>query len=91
MDNTDKILVKAIEEINNQLEDDKKLIYKQDELIQAEGSTLDSLAMLTFIGILEDELKTSGVNVDLMDILMSGDKEGVLARISTLEEFLNKQ
>ena len=91
MDNADKILMKVIEEINNQLEDSKKLICKQDELLQAEGSTLDSLAMLTFVGILEDELRISGINIDFMDILMSGDEEGVLANIGSLTEFLNKQ
>jgi len=86
MDKVDKILENLVNEINIQLDDEQKLNNSDEELLAIEGSKLDSLALLSFISILEEN--TAEYDIDFMDIIMSGDENKIFETVGSLKNFL---
>jgi len=86
MNEINNIIDKAIAEINCQLDSELQLEHIDDELLASEGSKLDSLALLSFIAVLEEN--TSEYGIDFMDIVMSGDENKIFQTIGSLKQFL---
>ena len=87
MNNVEELVKSVINEINSHLVADKKLKNVIDEKLNSEGSKLDSLAMLTFISILEEQVS----DIDFMDILMGGDEDKILETIGSLTTYLKNK
>lgn len=88
MKEINNIVDNTIDEINLQLDDEQQLEKMDTELLASEGSKLDSLALLSFISILEEN--ASQYEVDFMDIVMSGDEYKVFETIGNLKQFLSE-
>jgi len=87
MNNVEELVKSVINEINSHLVEDNKLKNVRDEKLNSEGSKLDSLAMLTFISILEEQVS----DIDFMDILMGGDEDKILETIGSLTTYLKNK
>lgn len=83
------IMKKAIEELNEQLDDDKQLVYDKELRLIGKNAVIDSMEFVTFISILEDYI----VDETDKDVRIVSDKAFSRERspfysIQTLEEFI---
>lgn len=81
----------AIEETNLQLEGGVQLTAHDEQIIQGEGSPLDSLGLLLFITEVEVRLKTINPALNLVDLLMSMEHEADFRTVGSLKNYLNNQ
>ena len=87
-----KEIVKAsVEELNEQLDDDKMIVFSEDIRLIGSKSTLDSMDFVTLITIIEERISDQ---MDI-DIHIVSDKAFSMERspfytIGTLIEFINE-
>jgi hypothetical protein len=84
-----KIIVDAIDELNEQLDDGKKLAYGEDVKLIGKNASIDSMEFVTFITIIE-ELISDELDEDIRivsDKAFSRERSPFLS-LQSLEEFI---
>ena len=84
-----QIIFNAIDEINEQRSDDKKLEKSLDIAIYGQSGALDSLSLVNFIVSIEDKLiETFDVTLTLADEKAMSQKNSPFSTISNLVEYI---
>ncbi|MDE6433385.1 MAG: hypothetical protein K2L07_04075 [Lachnospiraceae bacterium] len=84
-----EIIMDSIEELNEQLDDDRQLVYSEDVRLIGKKAAIDSMEFVTFITIIEERISDE---LD-KDIRIVSDKAFSRERspfysFETLEEFI---
>jgi len=85
------ILSQAVNESNRQLPAERALNTQDDCPIAAQGGSLDSLGLITFLAALESAASKSGHRVDLLNEDSLTSKEEFFANVATVKQTLARQ
>lgn len=79
----------AIDEVNRQLPPDNRIEKSPTTPLLGDGSTLDSLSLISFLVAFEEALEEAhGIRHDLLDDRFLGDPSGPLMSIESLAVFI---
>ena len=70
MNNLDKIINDSVDSINKQLPKEKNISKVEDFEILGKNSNFDSMALINFVLIVEENLKKDHSNLNLLNFLM---------------------
>tara|TARA_Y100001958_G_scaffold158296_1_gene155723 strand:+ start:2407 stop:2691 length:285 start_codon:yes stop_codon:yes gene_type:complete len=86
-----KIILDTINDFNEDLEPNDKMSTNLDDVIYGDGSSLDSLGLVSFIVGLEEELEDAfGKSISLADEKAMSQKSNPYKSIDSLSEFILK-
>ena len=83
-----QIIRKAIEELNELLPNNKKILVADSSPLVSEDSNLESIDLVNLFVNLEENLRKNNFNLSFDDIIKEADK---FDTIGSLELFLNKK
>jgi|TARA_B110000444_G_scaffold206756_1_gene200415 hypothetical protein len=86
-----KIIKFAIEEINKQLPKKKNISSEEDFEILGSKSNFDSMALINFILIVEEKLKSKKKNLNLLNYLMEQMNSSKSYKISNFIKDIEKK
>ncbi len=86
-----KIIKIAIKEINKQLPKKKNILSEEDFEILGSKSNFDSMALINFILIVEEKLKSKKKNLNLLNYLMEQMNSGKSYKISNFIKDIEKK
>jgi acyl carrier protein len=84
-----KIIYDVIDEINEQLTEEKRLEKSSNTIIVGEGGVLDSLGVINFLVSLEDRVATqTGQPVALLKDDLIDEQSGTLRTVESISEYI---
>tara|TARA_Y100000590_G_C15678416_1_gene998863 strand:+ start:395 stop:661 length:267 start_codon:yes stop_codon:yes gene_type:complete len=83
-----QIIRKAIEELNELLPNNKKILVADSSPLVSEDSNLESIDLVNLFVNLEENLRKNNFNLSFDDIIKEADK---FDTIGSLELFLNRK
>lgn len=86
-----KIIKFAIEEINKQLPKKKNISSEEDFEILGSKSNFDSMALINFVLIVEEKLKSKKKNLNLLNYLMEQMNSSKSYKISNFIKDIEKK
>lgn len=91
MNNLDKIINDSVDSINKQLPKEKNISKVEDFEILGKNSNFDSMALINFVLIVEENLKKENSNLNLLNFLMEKMKTTKSYKISELKKDILKK
>ncbi len=86
MNNLNLIIDKSVDAINKQLPKEKKIFKEDDFEILGKKSNFDSMALINFVLIIEENLKKDNSSLNLLNFLMEKMKITKSYKISELKK-----
>ena len=84
-----KLIYKAIDEINEQLEDDRKVELSDDTCFIGKKACLDSISFVTFISILEELIEEKlDKNIQIVNEKAFSEKNSPFYSVETLCNYI---
>lgn len=91
MDEINNLLKEAIDELNEQLDDDEKVLFSEDTRFIGSKSCIDSITFVTLITIIEDLIAEKfDKNIQLVNEKAFSSKNSPFYSIQTLSEYIQK-
>ena len=91
MNNLDKIINDSVDSINKQLPKEKNISKVEDFEILGKNSNFDSMALINFVLIVEENLKKDHSNLNLLNFLMEKMKTTKRYKIRELKKDILKK
>lgn len=83
------LIAKAIEEINEQLEDENKVVLNDETRFIGKNACLDSISFVTFISILEELIEENlNKNVQLVNEKAFSEKNSPFYSVESLSNYI---
>lgn len=84
-----ELIAKAIDEINEQLEDEQKVVVTEDTRFIGKNACLDSISFVTCISILEELIEENfNKNVQLVNEKAFSEKNSPFYSVETLSNYI---
>lgn len=83
------LIKESIEELNEQLDEDKQLIYSSDVRLLGKNASIDSMEFVTFITILEERISDElDQNIKIVSDKAFSRERSPFLSFGSLEEFV---
>lgn len=86
-----KLIEESIEELNEQLDDDKQLMYSNEIRLLGKNAYIDSMEFITFITILEERISDElDLNIKIVSDKAFSRERSPFLTFESLEEFVTE-